>query len=102
LITNILLPGGSMFADKVPQYDDGRLAVAKRGNMLFVKNGHIFVLSTELAERVIEGRAYKKTTAEEDDLLRQRLNDIVDKIQFARPPVPAPSAPPPMLAAPKK
>lgn len=102
LITNILLPGGSMFADKVPQYADGRVAVAKRGNMLFVKNGHIFVVSTELAERAIEGRAYKKTTAEEDDILRQRLNDIVDKIQFARPPVPAPSAPPPMLAAPKK
>ena len=105
LITNILLPGGSMFADKIPQYDDGRVAIAKRGNLLFVKNGHIFVISTELAERVIEGKAYKKTTAEEDDILRQRLNDIVDKIQFAKPPAAAPAekpAPPPMIAAPKK
>lgn len=103
LITNILLPGGSMFADKVPQYDDGRVAVAKRGNMLFVKNGYIFVISTELAERVIEGKAYKKTTAEEDDILRQRLNDIVDKIQFAKlPVVTAEKSPPPLLAAPKK
>ncbi len=103
LITNILLPGGSMFADKIPQFDsDGHVPVAKRGNLLFVKNGHIFVISTELAERVIEGRSYKKTTAEEDDILRQRLNDIVDKIQFARPPAPAPKEPPPMLAAPKK
>ncbi len=104
LITNILLPGGSMFADKFPQYDDGRVAVAKRGNLLFVKNGHIFVISTELAERVIEGKAYKKTTQEEDDILRQRLNDIVDKIQFAKlPAAPASaekSAPPPSIAAP--
>ena len=84
LITNILLPGGSMFAEKIPSYDDGRIPIAKRGNLLFVKNGHIFVVSTELAERVIEGKAYKKTTAEEDDILRQRLNEIVDKIQFAR------------------
>ncbi len=102
LITNILLPGGSMFADKVPQYDDGRVAVAKRGNLLFIRNGHIFVVSTELAERVIEGKAYKKTTAEEDDLLRQRLNDIVEKIQFAKPPAAPPATPPPLLAAPKK
>ena len=102
LITNILLPGGSMFADKVPQYDDGRVAVAKRGNLLFVKNGHIFVVSTELAERAIEGKAYKKTTAEEDDILRQRLNDLVDKIQFAKPPAAPAATPPPLLAAPKK
>ena len=104
LITNILLPGGSMFASKILQYDDGRIPIAKRGNLLFVKNGHIFVVSTELAERVIEGKAYKKTTAEEDDILRQRLNDIVDKIQFAKPPVatPAKASPPPLLAAPKE
>lgn len=104
LITNILLPGGSMFANKIPQYDDGRIPIAKRGNLLFVKNGHIFVVSTELAERVIEGKAYKKTTAEEDDILRQRLNDIVDKIQFAKPPAAAPekASPPPLLAVPKK
>jgi hypothetical protein len=109
LITNILLPGGSMFADKIPQFDESRIPVAKRGNLLFVKNGFIFVVSTELAERVVEGRTYKKTVAEEDDLLRQRLNDIVDKIQFAKPPTATPAAasappatPPPMLAAPKK
>ncbi len=102
LITNILLPGGSMFADKIPKFGDGQLPVAKRGNLLFVKNGHIFVVSTELAERVIEGKTYKKTTAEEDDLLRQRLNDIVDKIQFAKPPAATPSTPPPASVAPNK
>jgi len=92
LITSVLLPGGSMFADKVPKFsDDGKPPVAKRGNLLFMKNGHIFVISIELAERVIEGRAYKKTTAEEDNVLRQRLADVVDKIQFARPAAAAPS-----------
>lgn len=107
LLTNILLPGGSMFADKVPQMgSEGSAVVAKRGNLLFVKNGHIFVISVELAERVIAGRAYNKTTAEEDDILRQRLNDVVDKMQFAKPPAaPAAAAPPalpPLIAAPKK
>jgi hypothetical protein len=93
LITYILIPGGTMFANKVPALGtDGRIPIAKRGNLLFVKNGHIFVISVELAERVIEGRTYKKTTAEEDDILRQRLNDVVAKIQFAKLPAPA-SAP---------
>lgn len=93
LITYILIPGGTMFATKVPQLaTDERVPVAKRGNLLFVRDGHIFVISVELAERVIEGRAYKKTTAEEDDILRQRLNDVVGKMQFARPPSAAPAA----------
>ena len=99
LIAYILLPGGSMFMDKVPQLSsDGRVPVAKRGNLLFVKNGHIFVISVELAERIIEGRSYKKTTAEEDDILRQKLNDVVAKIEFAKPPAAKPPAPPASLA----
>jgi len=82
-----------MFANKVAQLDNsGRIAIAKRGNLLFVKNGHIFVISVELAERVIEGRTYTKTTAEEDEILRQRLNDVVDKIQFAKHPGATPAA----------
>ncbi len=92
LLTYILVPGGTMFADRVPQLaTSDRVPVAKRGNMLFVKNGHIFVISMELAERVIEGRAYSKTTAEEDELLRNRLNDIVGKITFAKSTAPAPA-----------
>ena len=102
LIAATLLPGGSMFANKVAQYDETRPPVAKRGNMLFVKNGHTFVVSVELAERVIEGSAYKKTTEEEDEILRQRLNDVVGKMQFAKPPAAAAPSIPPSLAAPKK
>ena len=86
LITNILLPGGSMFSGKVPTLgSDEKPAVAKRGNLLFVKNGYIFVISVELAERIIEWRAYKKTVAEEDEILRQRLNDVAGRLQFPKP-----------------
>jgi hypothetical protein len=92
LIAYILLPGGSMFMDKVPQIAGGAVPIAKRGNLLFVKNGHIFVISVELSEKVIEGRTYKKTTTEEDDILRQRLLDVVAKIEFSKPPA-APAAP---------
>src|SRR3954464_11849036 len=86
LLTYILVPGGTMFRDRGPQLASDRVPVAKRGNLLFVRNGHIFVISTELAERVIEGRTYSKTTAEEDEILRNRLNDVVGKMSFAKPP----------------
>jgi hypothetical protein len=102
LITFILIPGGTMFSDKVPKVSaDGSVPIAKRGNLLFVRNGHIFVISIELGERVIEGRAYKKTTAEEDEILRQRLNDIVAKMSFAKPATPAatPTSAPPAPTA---
>jgi hypothetical protein len=86
LLTYLLIPGGTMFGDRVPRLSADRIPVAKRGNLLFVRDGHIFVVSMELAERVIEGRSYEKTTAEEDEILRTRLTDIVSKISFAKPP----------------
>ncbi|WP_199226841.1 hypothetical protein [Opitutus sp. ER46] len=93
LLAYLLIPGGSMFMNRVPALGPTeRVPVAKRGNLVFVKNGDIFVISTELAERVIEGKTYKKTTAEEDQILRQRLEDVVSKMQFLKP-APAPKAP---------
>lgn len=83
LLAYILIPGGTMFADRVPVLAGDRIPIAKRGNLLFVRNGHIFVVSIELAERVIEGKAYTKTVAEEDEILRTRLNDIVGRMTFA-------------------
>lgn len=86
LVAYILIPGGSMFMDRVPQLGpNDPVPVAKRGNMLFVKNGYIYVVSTELAERVTQGSAFKKSTAEEDKILRQRLDDILDKMRFTAP-----------------
>lgn len=85
LTAYMLIPGGSMFMERVPQLGpNNQPPVAKRGNLLFVKNGYIFVISTELAERVTEGTAYKKTPAQEDEILRQRLADILDKMQFTK------------------
>lgn len=101
LLTYILIPGGTMFADRVPQIGAGRPVVAKRGNLLFVRNGHVFVVSTELAERVIAGPLYKKTTAEEDEILRTRLHDILAKMEFAKPPTPPPAKEAPKEAAAK-
>lgn len=86
LFTYILLPGGSMFADKRALLNpDETPPVAKRGNLVFVRDGYVYVISTELAERVIERSSYKKTTAEEDAILRQRLTDIVQKVEFTKP-----------------
>ncbi len=91
LLTYFLVPGGTMFGDRVPVVAAGQVPVAKRGNLLFVRNGHVFVISIELAERAIEGRLYTKTTAEEDEILRNRLNDIVAKMTFAKPPAAEPA-----------
>ena len=41
LLTYILIPGGTMFPERAPSPG----AVAKRGNLVFVRNGHIFVVS---------------------------------------------------------
>ncbi|MDP3071045.1 MAG: hypothetical protein Q8N18_12195 [Opitutaceae bacterium] len=86
LLTYLLVPGGSMFGDRIPRIFLEREPVAKRGNLLFVRNGHIFVISTELAERAIEGKSYDKKTEEEDELLRNRLLDILSKMTFAKAP----------------
>jgi hypothetical protein len=86
LLTYTLLPGGSMFAARAAlPGTDPKSVVAKRGNLLFVKSGHIFVLSTELAEHVLERSSGKRTTAEEDELLRQRLLDLLARIEFTPP-----------------
>jgi hypothetical protein len=53
--------------------------------MIFVKNGATFVISTELSERVTEGSRYSKTTAEEDEILRKRLQNIATNMKFTVP-----------------
>jgi len=75
-----------MFAERATFGDKlDKPVVAKRGNVLFVKYGYIFVMSTELAERVLERTTYHKTTAEEDKLLRERLLDLLTKMDFTKP-----------------
>ena len=95
LLTFLLIPGASMFADRVPSFGAiRRIAVAKRANLLFVRNGYTFVVSYELAERVTEGRAWGKNKDEENEILWQRLRDILNRMQFTGPaaaPAPAPA-----------
>lgn len=88
MIIYTLHPGGSYFEQRVTFSRWLPPAVAKRGNLCFVKDGHIFVLSTELAERVLERSTYRKTPEEENAILHQRLLDLVEKMQFAGPPPP--------------
>jgi hypothetical protein len=91
LFTFVLLPGGSMFGDRQVFGAAGGPPVAKRGNLVFVKNGFTFVISTELSERVTEGTRYNKTTQQEDEILRSRLLGLTKKMQFTNP---APAQPP--------
>jgi hypothetical protein len=83
LLTYNLLPGGTMFADRPSFFQTGEVFVAKRGNLVFVRDGHVFVLSIELAERALEQRSYSKTTEEEDELLRKRLLELLGRMTFA-------------------
>ena len=84
LIAYSLLPGGSFFEDKnyvlsAPPVDP---VTAKRGTMLFVRNRHIYILSTELAERATQRSTYKQTTEKEDTLLADRLVALAGRLTF--------------------
>jgi len=86
LVIYSILPGGTMFAHRRINIDpEAKEPDAKRGNLLFVRHGHVFVISVELAERVIEGSAYKLTTDQENALLRQRLEGVLENLFINRP-----------------
>jgi len=86
LFTYMLLPGGSMFAHRLSFVGaDEAVPDAKRGNLLLTRNDWVFVLSIELAERVLERTTYHKTSDEEDEILRGRLVDLLNKIEFTQP-----------------
>lgn len=95
LLTYNLLPDGTMFANRPSFSATGEVFVAKRGNLLFLRDGHVYVMSMELAERALERRTYTKTTEEEDELLRRRLLELYGRISFTSTPASAPAAPAP-------
>jgi len=82
-----LLPGGSMFPTPFAEVraEGDALPVAKRGNLIFAQHGVIYVLSTELTERVQAGKTYKKTPEEENALLSARLDALLATMEFAEP-----------------
>jgi hypothetical protein len=83
LLVYSLLPGGTMFSHRLVNVGPNTpIPVAKRANLLFVKYGYVYVISMELAERSLEGTSYKKTQAEEDALLRARLDVLLESMQY--------------------
>jgi hypothetical protein len=86
LLIFALLPGGSFFEQRAKLSASMPPVVAKRGNLCFVKNCCFFVISTELAERAIERSTYKKTPEEEDAILRERLLNLLGRMQLIPPP----------------
>ncbi|MBI3884354.1 MAG: hypothetical protein HY302_01290 [Opitutae bacterium] len=89
LLVFVQLPGGSFFEAKSSVLEGAAPApaVAKRGNLLFVRDGRVFVLSSELAERVTQRSVFQKTPAQENEILRHRLIELASRMQFpAKPP----------------
>lgn len=86
LIVYNLLPGGSMLASAVALPAQGEAPVAKRGNLLFVHNRHLYVLSIELAEKVLDPAGFDWPVERQDDVLRQRLLELVGRMEFSVPP----------------
>ncbi len=84
MITFALLPGGSYFEAKNRLVEDPpqNSLVAKRGTLLFVRHGHIYVISTELAERATQRSTYTKTVEQENQLLSERLTTLVGRLIF--------------------
>jgi len=83
LLVYVLLPGGSMFNQRIALFGaSDNLPTAKRGNLLFVRGDNIFILSSEIAERATERSLYTKTTAQEDEILKERLLDVLGAIRF--------------------
>jgi len=82
-----LLPGGSMFPTPFAEVraEGDALPVAKRGNLIFAQHGVIYVLSTELTERIQSGKNYNKTPEEENAVLAARLDALLATMQFAEP-----------------
>jgi hypothetical protein len=89
LLTYNLLPGGSMFALKAEGFGKDHSPLAKRGNLVFIQNDFVYVISIELVEKALERSSFTKTVAEEDAILRTRLLKFLDKITF---PVSTPAA----------
>ena len=84
LFTILNIPDGSVYMDRVFVFPPRTPVIAKRGNLVFVRDSFIYVLSTELSERIFEYSTWNKTAAEEEEILRQRLYDLLSRIVFMK------------------
>ena len=87
LIAYALLPGGSFFEDRnrVLGTAPADAVTAKRGTLLFVRHGHVYVVSTELAERATQRSTYRQSVEKEDAVLADRLTALARRFIFAVP-----------------
>jgi hypothetical protein len=87
LIAYALLPGGSFFEGKNSVLGNPGVdpVTAKRGTLLFVRHGHVYVLSTELAERATQRSTYQQPVEKEDALLSERLTVLAGRLIFTAP-----------------
>ena len=78
------LPGGTMFTKhallKTPE---GESLPANRGNLLFLQNSSLFVVSLELASLLPQNETSREITSEDrQEFLRKELLGIVGRISF--------------------
>jgi len=99
LFTQLLIPDGSVYTERVFLFPQHPPPVAKRGNLVFERDGFVYVLSMELTERIFQHDTWKKTDAEEETILRGRLYDLLSNMVFTKaktggapPPAPAPAS----------
>ena len=87
VITYALLPGGSFFEgmNRVLDAPPAQTVTAKRGTLLFVRNRHVFIISTELAERATQRSTYQQTPEKENALLSTRLTELAGRMVFTAP-----------------
>ncbi len=76
------LPGGSMFKVLLGSSLSESTTEACRGNMLFVQDNHLFVVSVELAKLLLDPEAMALSPEGKQELLRKQLLDIVGRITF--------------------
>jgi hypothetical protein len=92
LMAYALLPGGSLFEGKnsVLGTPGGDPVTAKRGTLLFVRHGHVYAVSTELAERATQRSTYQQSVEQENAVLGERLAALANRFIF---PAPKPRTP---------
>jgi hypothetical protein len=63
----------------------GPPVTAKRGTLVFARAGHVFVISSELAERATERNTYRQSVEKEDNILSDRLIALAGRLIFPPP-----------------
>jgi hypothetical protein len=51
-----------------------------------VRNERVYIISIELAEKVLERSTWDKKPPQEDEILTKRLLDLLAKISYTSPP----------------